>query len=76
MSLDFVGEFFRTCYILQGAKYTRHKPENISATHLYKGSGIIVWAGINLNDRADLHISTNASIYAGIYIYEVLDQYI
>ena len=55
---------------------TRTKPENIRERHRYKGGGIMVWAGIILNGRTDLHIFTSATMNAVMYRDEVLDPYV
>lgn len=55
---------------------TRNNPSNILERHRYKGGGIMVWAGIILNGRTDLHIFSTATMNAEIYRDEVLDPHV
>ncbi|GFT05606.1 transposable element Tcb1 transposase [Trichonephila clavipes] len=35
---------------------TRNQPQNITEHHAFRGGSIMVWAGISLGYRTDLHI--------------------
>ncbi|GFT63682.1 transposable element Tcb1 transposase [Trichonephila clavipes] len=51
---------------------TRNQPENIIEHHTFQGGCIMVWAGISLGYRTDLHIFKRGSVTALRYRDEVL----
>ncbi|GBM84008.1 hypothetical protein AVEN_110138-1 [Araneus ventricosus] len=46
---------------------TRNRPENITEHHAFRGGSIMVWAGILLGYRTDLHIYRQGSVTAVRY---------
>ncbi|GFT83285.1 transposable element Tcb1 transposase [Trichonephila clavipes] len=52
---------------------TRNKPPNITEHHEFRGGSIMVWAGISLGYRTDLHIFKQGSVMAVRYRDEVLE---
>ncbi|GFV83228.1 transposable element Tcb1 transposase [Trichonephila clavipes] len=43
---------------------TRNQPQNITEHHAFQGGSIMVWAGISLGYRTDLHIFKRGSVTA------------
>ncbi|GFT17655.1 transposable element Tcb1 transposase [Trichonephila clavipes] len=55
-------------------KQERHnQPQNITEHHAFPGGSIMVWAGISLGNRTDLHIFKLGSLMAVRYRDEVLE---
>ncbi|GFV08051.1 transposable element Tcb1 transposase [Trichonephila clavipes] len=52
---------------------TRNQPQNIPEHHAFPGGSIMVWAGISLGYRTDLHIFKRGSVTAVRYRDEVLE---
>ncbi|GFU46596.1 transposable element Tcb1 transposase [Trichonephila clavipes] len=52
---------------------TRNQPQNITEHHAFRGGIIMVWAGISLGYRTDLHIFKRGSVTAVRYRDEVLE---
>ncbi|GFU66999.1 transposable element Tcb1 transposase [Trichonephila clavipes] len=52
---------------------TRNQPQNITEHHAFRGGSIMVWAGISLGYRTDLHIFKRGSVTAVRYRDEVLE---
>ncbi|GFU55137.1 transposable element Tcb2 transposase [Trichonephila clavipes] len=52
---------------------TRNQPQNITEHHAFRGGSIMVWAGISLGYRTDLHIFKQGSVMAVRYRDEVLE---
>ncbi|GFV31547.1 elongation factor 2 [Trichonephila clavipes] len=52
---------------------TRNQPRNITEHHAFRGGSIMVWAGISLGYRTDLHIFKRGSVTAVRYRDEVLE---
>ncbi|GFV91263.1 transposable element Tcb1 transposase [Trichonephila clavipes] len=52
---------------------TRNQPQNITEHHAFRGGSIMVWAGISLGYRTDLHIFKRCSVTAVRYQDEVLE---
>ncbi|GFW32911.1 transposable element Tcb1 transposase [Trichonephila clavipes] len=52
---------------------TRNQPQNITEHHAFRGGSIMVWAGISLGYRTDLHIFKKGSMTAVRYRDEVLE---
>ncbi|GFT44786.1 transposable element Tcb1 transposase [Trichonephila clavipes] len=51
---------------------TRNQPQNITEHHAFRGGSIMVWAGVSLGYRTDLHIFKRGSVTTVWYPYEVL----
>ncbi|GFT52097.1 transposable element Tcb1 transposase [Trichonephila clavipes] len=52
---------------------TRNQPQNITEHHAFRGESIMVWGGISLGYRTDLHIFKRGSVTAVPYRDEVLE---
>ncbi|KFM63069.1 Transposable element Tcb1 transposase, partial [Stegodyphus mimosarum] len=52
---------------------TRNQSQNITEHHAFRGGSIMVWAGISLGYRTDLHIFKRGSLTAVRYRDEVLE---
>ncbi|GFU08941.1 transposable element Tcb1 transposase [Trichonephila clavipes] len=52
---------------------TRNQPQNITEHHAFPGGSIMVWAGISLGYRTDLHIFKRGFLTAVRYRDEVLE---
>ncbi|GFW86844.1 transposable element Tcb1 transposase [Trichonephila clavipes] len=52
---------------------TRNQLQNITEHHAFRGGSIMVWAGISLGYRTDLHIFKRVSVTAVRYRDEVLE---
>ncbi|GFX58225.1 transposable element Tcb1 transposase [Trichonephila clavipes] len=52
---------------------TRNQPQNITEHHAFQGGSIMVWAGISLGYRTDLHIFKRGSVTAVRNTDEVLE---
>ncbi|GFU65157.1 transposable element Tcb1 transposase [Trichonephila clavipes] len=52
---------------------TRNQPQNITERHAFQGGSIMVWAGISLGYRTNLHIFKRGSAIAVRYRDEVLE---
>ncbi|GFU14795.1 transposable element Tcb1 transposase [Trichonephila clavipes] len=52
---------------------TRNQPQNITEHHAFRGGSIMVWAGISLGYRTDLHIFKRCSMMAVRYRDDVLE---
>ncbi|GFX21923.1 transposable element Tcb1 transposase [Trichonephila clavipes] len=52
---------------------TRNLPQNITEHHAFRGGSIMMWAGISLGYRTDLHIFKRHSVTAIRYQDEVLE---
>ncbi|GFY21579.1 transposable element Tcb1 transposase [Trichonephila clavipes] len=52
---------------------TRNQPQNIPGHQAFRGGSIMVWAGISLGYRTDLHIFKRVSVTAVQYRDEVLE---
>lgn len=55
---------------------TRNQPQNITEHHAFRGGSIMVWAGISLGYRTDLHIFKRGSVTAVRYRDEVLEPFV
>ncbi|GFW93907.1 transposable element Tcb1 transposase [Trichonephila clavipes] len=53
---------------------TRNQPQNITEHHAFRGGNIMVWAGISLGYRIDLHIFKRGSVTAVRYRDDVLES--
>ncbi|GFV33021.1 transposable element Tcb1 transposase [Trichonephila clavipes] len=53
---------------------TRNQPQNITKHHAFRGGSIMVWTGIKLGYRTDLHIFKRRSVTTVRYRDEVLDS--
>ncbi|GFT00551.1 transposable element Tcb2 transposase [Trichonephila clavipes] len=51
---------------------TRFYPSNIKEIHRYGGHGVLVWGGIMLNGRTELHIFDRGSVTGDRYCEEIL----
>ncbi|GFT67683.1 transposable element Tcb2 transposase [Trichonephila clavipes] len=51
---------------------TRFYPSNIKEIHRYGGNGVLVWGGIMLNRRTELHIFDRGSVTGDRYCEEIL----
>ncbi|GFX85805.1 transposable element Tcb1 transposase [Trichonephila clavipes] len=52
---------------------TRYQPQNTTEHHAFRGGSLMVWAGISLGYRTDLHIFKRGSVTAVRYRDEVLE---
>ncbi|GFT68272.1 transposable element Tcb1 transposase [Trichonephila clavipes] len=52
---------------------TRNQPQNITEHHIFRGGIIMVWPGISLGYRTNLHIFKRDSVTAVRYLEEVLE---
>ncbi|GFV64050.1 transposable element Tc3 transposase [Trichonephila clavipes] len=43
---------------------TRFEPRNITERHHFPSKGVMVWAGITMDDRTDLHFFDTGSVTA------------
>ncbi|GFU88982.1 transposable element Tcb2 transposase [Trichonephila clavipes] len=55
---------------------TRFEPRNITERHNFPSRGVIVWAGIMMNGRTDLHFFDMGSVTAQRYRDYVLEPYV
>ena len=55
---------------------TNYHPVNIVERHSYRGGGILVWAGISIGGRTDLHVFQGGTVTGVRYRDEILDQYV
>ncbi|GFU66685.1 transposable element Tc1 transposase [Trichonephila clavipes] len=55
---------------------SRNHPSNIIERDRYGGCGVLVWGGIMLGSRTDLHISGAGSVNGTRYCYEILLPYV
>ncbi|GFV73184.1 transposable element Tcb2 transposase [Trichonephila clavipes] len=55
---------------------TRFYPSNIKEIHRYGGPGVLVWGGIMLNGRTELHILDRGSVTGNRYCEEILLPYV
>lgn len=56
--------------------HERYYQCNISETHLFGGGSIMVWGGISLTGRTDLHVFNRGSVTADRYITDILEPYV
>ncbi|GFY30232.1 uncharacterized protein TNCV_3091391 [Trichonephila clavipes] len=61
------------CIRIWRKKETRNQPQNITEHHAFRDRSIMVWAGISLGYRTDLHIFKLGSVTAVRYRDEVLE---
>ncbi|GFS67874.1 transposable element Tcb1 transposase [Trichonephila clavipes] len=61
------------CIRIWHKQATRNQPQNITKHHAFRGGSIMVWAGISLGYRPDLHIFKWGSVTAVRYRDEVLE---
>ncbi|GFW13706.1 transposable element Tcb2 transposase [Trichonephila clavipes] len=54
---------------------TRFEPRNITKRHHFPSRGVMVWAGIMMDGRTDLHFFETGSVTAQRYRDEVLELY-
>ncbi|GFV58093.1 transposable element Tcb1 transposase [Trichonephila clavipes] len=59
---------------IQRKQGTRNQPQNITEQHAFRGGNIMVWAGISLGYRTDLHIFKRGFVTAVRYGDEVLEH--
>ncbi|GFW30018.1 transposable element Tcb2 transposase [Trichonephila clavipes] len=55
---------------------TRFEPRNITERHHFPSRGVMVWAGIMIDGRTDLHFFDTGSVTAQRYKDEVLEPYV
>ncbi|GFV70292.1 transposable element Tcb2 transposase [Trichonephila clavipes] len=55
---------------------TRFKPRNITERHHFPSRGVMVWAGIMMDGRTDLHFFDTGSVTAQRYRDEALEPYV
>ncbi|GFX03463.1 transposable element Tcb2 transposase [Trichonephila clavipes] len=55
---------------------TRFEPRNITEGHHFPSRGVMVWAGIMMDGRTDLHFFDKGSVTAQRYRDEVLEPYV
>lgn len=55
---------------------TRFEPRNISERHHFPSRGVMVWAGIMMDGRTDLHFFDTGSVTGQRYRDEVLEPYV
>ncbi|GFU63514.1 transposable element Tcb2 transposase [Trichonephila clavipes] len=55
---------------------TRFEPRNITERHHFPSRGVMVWAGIMMDDRTDLHFFDTGSVTAQRCRDEVLEPYV
>ncbi|GFU41982.1 transposable element Tc3 transposase [Trichonephila clavipes] len=55
---------------------TRFEPRNITERHHFPSRGVMVWAGIMMDGRTDLHFFDTGSVTAQRYRDEVLEPYV
>ncbi|GFX35830.1 transposable element Tcb2 transposase [Trichonephila clavipes] len=55
---------------------TRFEPRNITERHHFPSRGVMVWAGIMIDCRTDLHVFDAGSVTAQRYRDEVLESYV
>ncbi|GFV44840.1 transposable element Tcb2 transposase [Trichonephila clavipes] len=55
---------------------TRLEPRNITERHHFPSRGVMVWAGIMMDSRTDLHFFDTGSVTAQRYRDEVLEPYV
>ncbi|GFX19835.1 transposable element Tcb2 transposase [Trichonephila clavipes] len=55
---------------------TRFESRNITERHHFPSRGVMVWAGIMMDGRTDLHFFDTGSVTAQRYSDEVLDPYV
>ncbi|GFW09473.1 transposable element Tcb2 transposase [Trichonephila clavipes] len=63
---------FSTRFDLERDRDTRFYTSNIKERHHYGGPGVLVWGGIMLNGRTELHIFDRGSVIGDRYCEEVL----
>ncbi|GFX52104.1 transposable element Tcb2 transposase [Trichonephila clavipes] len=63
---------FSTRFDLERDRDTRFHTSNIKERHHYGGPGVLVWGGIMLNGRTELHIFDTGSVTGDRYCEEVL----
>ncbi|GFY31241.1 transposable element Tcb2 transposase [Trichonephila clavipes] len=55
---------------------TRFEPRNITERHHFPSKGVMVWAGIMMDGRTDIHFFDTGSVTAQIYRDKVLEPYV
>ncbi|GFV24905.1 transposable element Tcb2 transposase [Trichonephila clavipes] len=55
---------------------TRFEPRNTTERHHFPSRGVMVWVGIMMDGRPDLHFFDTGSVTAQRYRYEVLEPYV
>ncbi|GFX04544.1 transposable element Tcb2 transposase [Trichonephila clavipes] len=55
---------------------TRYHQSNTVERHIYRGGGILVWAGISLGGHTDLHVFHGGTVTGLRYRDEILDPYV
>ncbi|GFY19332.1 transposable element Tcb2 transposase [Trichonephila clavipes] len=55
---------------------TRFEPRNITERQHFPSRGVMVWAGIKMDGRTDLHFFDTGSVIAQRYRDEVLEPYV
>ncbi|GFX96751.1 transposable element Tcb2 transposase [Trichonephila clavipes] len=55
---------------------TRFEPRNITERHHFSSRGVMVWVGIMIDGRRDLHFFDTGSVTAQRYRDEVLEPYV
>ncbi|GFV32269.1 transposable element Tcb2 transposase [Trichonephila clavipes] len=55
---------------------TRFEPRNITERHHFPSRGVMVWAGIMIDGRTDLHFFDTGSVTAQRYRDKVLEPYV
>ncbi|GFW02870.1 transposable element Tcb2 transposase [Trichonephila clavipes] len=55
---------------------TRFEPRNITERHHFPSRGVMVWAGIMIDFRTDLHFFDTVSVIAQRNRYEVLERFV
>ncbi|GFW05105.1 transposable element Tcb2 transposase [Trichonephila clavipes] len=55
---------------------TRFEPRNITERHPFSSRGVMVWAGIMMDGRTDIHFFDTGSVTAQRYRDEVLEAYV
>ncbi|GFX72794.1 transposable element Tcb2 transposase [Trichonephila clavipes] len=62
--------------LIWGEQRTRYHQSNTVERHIYRGGGILVWAGISLGGHTDLHVFHGGTVTGLRYRDETLDPYV
>ncbi|GFX97273.1 transposable element Tc1 transposase [Trichonephila clavipes] len=64
------------CILIWRERGSRNHPSNIIERDRYGGRGVLVWGGIMLGSRTDLHIFDAGSVNGTLYCNEILLPYV
>ncbi|GFX12551.1 transposable element Tcb1 transposase [Trichonephila clavipes] len=64
------------CILIWRERGSRNHPSNMSERDRYGGRGVLVWGGIMLGSRTDLHIFDTGSVNGTRYCNEILLPYV